>query len=489
VTGRTAVSRTAEGTFFGQPRGLATLFFTEMWERFSYYGMRAILALYLYSAVADGGLGVPQSSALSLVSVYGASVYMASLPGGWVADRLLGARRSVLYGGVLIMSGHFTLAVPGILTVYAGLLLIVLGTGLLKPNISEIVGELYGDDDPRRDAGFSIFYMGINLGALLAPLVCGYLGQRVDWHLGFAAAGVGMAAGLLQYGRGSRWLRDAGMLPSNPLPSAERRRVLGRIAAVAAVGVALLLGLAAGGVLTADRAVNAISVLSVLLPAAYFTVMLRGPRVTPEERSRVWAYLPLFAAATLFWMIFEQASTVLTVFADQKTRTSVLGIGFPSSWYQSVNPVAILVLAPVFAGLWVRLGRRQPSTPRKFAVAMVVIGASFFLLVAAGGAAGRVSPLWLLGVYVVQTVAELLLSPVGLSVTTKLAPAAFKSQTVGLWFLAAAAGQGIGAQVVTLYGRVPDTVYFGTVGATAVAAAGLLYLLAPRLETLMRGIR
>jgi POT family proton-dependent oligopeptide transporter len=298
-----------------------------------------------------------------------------------------------------------------------------------------------------------------------------------------------MAAGLLQYGRGSRWLRDAGMLPSNPLPSAERRRVLGRIAAFAAVGVALLLGLAAGGVLTADRAVNAISVLSVLLPAAYFTVMLRGPRVTPEERSRVWAYLPLFAAATLFWMIFEQASTVLTVFADQKTRTSVLGIGFPSSWYQSVNPVAILVLAPVFAGLWVRLGRRQPSTPRKFAVAMVVIGASFSLLVAAGGAAGRVSPLWLLGVYVVQTVAELLLSPVGLSVTTKLAPAAFKSQTVGLWFLAAAAGQGIGAQVVTLYGRVPDTVYFGTVGAAAVAAAGLLYLLAPRLETLMRGIR
>jgi POT family proton-dependent oligopeptide transporter len=481
-----------EKTFFGHPRGLATLFFTEMWERFSYYGMRAILALYLYSAVSAGGLGVPQSSALSLVSVYGASVYMASLPGGWVADRLLGARRSVLYGGFLIMCGHFTLAVPGILTVYAGLLLIVLGTGLLKPNISEIVGELYGDDDPRRDAGFSLFYMGINLGALLAPLVCGYLGQRVDWHLGFAAAGVGMAAGLLQYVLGSRWLGEAGLRPANPLPATERRRVLGRVAVLAAAGVAVLVALAAAGVFTADRAVVAISVLSVLLPAAYFTLMLRSPRVTPAERSRVWAYVPLFVAATLFWLIFEQASTVLTAYADQKTRTSVLGIAFPSSWYQSVNPVAILVLAPVFAALWMRLGPRQPSTPRKFAAAMVVIGSSFFLLALAGRSAGpdgRVSPLWLLAVYVVQTVAELLLSPVGLSVTTKLAPVAFASQTVGLWFLASAAGQGIGAQVVKLYGRVPDAVYFGAVGSAAIVAAGALGLAAPRLQVLMRGVR
>jgi POT family proton-dependent oligopeptide transporter len=492
VTGRDVVTRTAERTFFGHPRGLATLFFTEMWERFSYYGMRAILALYLYSAVSAGGLGVPQSSALSLVSVYGASVYMSSLPGGWVADRLLGARRSVLYGGILIMCGHFTLAVPGVLTVYAGLLLIVLGTGLLKPNISEIVGELYGDDDPRRDAGFSIFYMGINLGALLAPLVCGYLGQRVDWHLGFAAAGVGMAAGLLQYVLGARWLGDAGMRPSNPLPPAERRRVLGRAAALTLAGLTLLIGLAAGGVLTGARAVDAISVLSVVLPAAYFAIMIRSARVTPEERSRILAYVPLFVAAALFWLIFEQASTVLTAFADEKTRTSVLGIAFPSSWYQSVNPVAILVLAPVFAGVWMRLGPRQPSTPRKFAVAMVVIGSSFFLVTLAGrftGPDGRVSPVWLLGVYVVQTVAELLLSPIGLSVTTKLAPVAFRSQTVGLWFLAVAAGQGIGAQVVTLYGRLPDAVYFGAVGSAAVAAAILLYLLAPRLEGLMRGVR
>ena len=492
VTSRPVATRPAEREFFGHPRALATLFFTEMWERFSYYGMRAILALYLYSAVSDGGLGVPQSSALSLVSVYGAGVYMASLPGGWVADRLLGARRSVLAGGILIMCGHFTLAVPGIVTVYAGLLLIVLGTGLLKPNISAIVGELYGDDDPRRDAGFSIFYMGVNVGALLAPLVCGYLGQRVDWHLGFAAAGAGMAAGLVQYARGSRWLGDAGMHPANPLPAGGRRRVLGRLTAATVAGIVLLAGLAAAGALTADRAVDAISVLSVLLPVLYFTAMLRSPRLTADERSRVRAYLPLFVAAALFFLVFEQASTVLTVFADEKTRTTLLGIEVPSSWYQSVNPVAILVLAPVFAGVWMRMGPRQPSTPRKFAVAMVVIGSSFFLLAVAGrfgGPDGRVSPLWLLGVYVVQTVAELLLSPVGLSVTTKLAPAAFASQTVGLWYLAVAAGQGIGAQVVTLYGRLADAVYFGAVGGAAVVLAGVLYQLAPRLEALMRGVR
>ena len=346
----TSAAKAPQHGFFGHPRGLSTLFFTELWERFSYYGMKAILAYYLYYSVSQGGLGVDKSAALSLVAIYGSSVYMAGVGGGWLADRVFGSQRAVLYGGVLIMLGHIALAAPiGLAGVYAGLILIVLGTGLLKPNVSNIVGGLYDEHDPRRDAGFSIFYMGVNLGAFVAPLVCGFLGQRINWHLGFGAAAVGMAFGLLQYQVGRKNLGEASDRPANPLPEADRARILGRVGAISLGVVAVLAVLIVTGVLSGEGVVNLLSVVSVVLPVIYFTVMMRSARTTPVERTRLVAYIPLFTAAVIFWLLYEQTSTVIAAFADTSVRNSIFGVEFPPSFFQSINPVTIIVFAPLFA--------------------------------------------------------------------------------------------------------------------------------------------
>ncbi|MFT7834883.1 oligopeptide:H+ symporter [Saccharothrix sp. BKS2] len=487
----TSAVPTPQRGFFGHPRGLSTLFFTELWERFSYYGMKAILAYYLYRSTAEGALGLDRSFALSLVAIYGASVYMSGVAGGWLADRVLGGQRAVFHGGLLIMFGHIVLALPiGLAGVYAGLVLIVLGTGLLKPNISTVVGGLYDRQDPRRDSGFTIFYMGINLGGFLAPLVCGFLGEEYDWHLGFGAAAVGMALGLVVYRIGVRGLGDSAATPPNPLPAGERGRVLGRITA-AVVGAVLVVGLlVVTGVLGAEGVINLISLLSVLLPVGYFAVMIRSPRTTPVERSRVIAYIPLFIAAAMFWLLFEQSATVIAAFADTRVDNSFLGLSFPPSFVQSINPVMIIAIAPLFALLWVRLGNRQPVTPRKFGFSLLLVGLSFLLLMVAGQGdpAVRVGFLWLIVMYLVMTCGELMLSPVGLSVTTKLAPRAFASQTMGLWFLAAAAGQGVGAIVVRSYSDENAVTYFGVLGGLAIALGVALVLGAKSIHGLMRGV-
>jgi POT family proton-dependent oligopeptide transporter len=488
----TSAAKAPQRGFFGHPRGLSTLFFTELWERFSYYGMKAILAYYLYYSVSQGGLGVDKGAALSLVAIYGSSVYMSGVAGGWLADRVFGSQRAVLYGGVLIMLGHIALALPiGLAGVYLGLVLIVLGTGLLKPNVSNIVGGLYEEHDPRRDAGFSIFYMGVNVGGFVAPLVCGFLGQEINWHLGFGAAAVGMAFGLVQYQAGRKHLGEASDRPANPLPEADRARVLGRIGAVSVGVVAVLAVLIAVGVLSGEGVVNLLSVVSVVLPVVYFTVMLRSPKTMPVERTRLVAYIPLFVAAVIFWMLFEQTATVIAAFADTSVRNSVFGIEFPPSFFQSINPVLIIVFAPLFALLWMRLGTRQPATPRKFSGGLLFVGLSFLVAMAAsqsGGPDDKVSPLWLVLVFFVMTCGELLLSPVGLSVTTKLAPRAFAAQTMGLFFLSSAAGQGIGAQVVKLYSDEAAVVYFGTLGAVAIGLGVLLLVFSPKIKELMMGV-
>ena len=485
----TSAVPTPQRGFFGHPRGLSTLFFTELWERFSYYGMKAILAYYLYRSTAEGALGLDKSFALSLVAIYGASVYMSGVAGGWLADRVLGGQRAVFHGGVLIMFGHIALALPiGVTGVYTGLILIVLGTGLLKPNISTVVGGLYGQDDPRRDSGFTIFYMGINLGGFLAPLVCGFLGETYDWHLGFGAAAVGMALGLVVYRLGRRGLGDSAAVPPFPLPAEERGRVLGRIVAVAVGSVAVVAALVVLGVLGAEGVINLISLLSVLLPVGYFAVMIRSPRTTPVERSRVIAYIPLFIAAAMFWLLFEQSATVIAAFADTRVDNSFLGLRFPPSFIQSINPVMIIAVAPLFALLWVRLAKRQPSTPRKFGYALLLVGLSFLLLMVASQGEGRVSFLWLVLMYLVMTCGELLLSPVGLSVTTKLAPRAFASQTMGLWFLATAAGSGVGAIVVRFYSDENAVAYFGVLGAVAIGLGVALVASTKAIHRLMRGV-
>ncbi|WP_016697323.1 peptide MFS transporter [Actinoalloteichus spitiensis] len=477
---------------FGQPRGLATLFFTEMWERFSFYGMRAILAYYLYYSAVDGGLGMPRSSALSLVAAYGSAVYMASVAGAWVADRLLGTQRAVLYGGVLIMCGHITLAiVPGMAGVAGGLGLIIVGTGLLKSNVTAIVGTLYEPGDQRKDAGFSLFYMGINLGSFVAPLLTGLAASGADFHLGFGLAAIGMALGLIQYVLGRKHLGTASLEPTNPLDPAERRWLLPRLGLAALGAAGVLAVLALGGWLTSGRVVNLLSLLSVLLPVAYFWVMLRSRRLDGVERDRVLAFVPLFVASVMFWTLFEQQSTVIAAFADSRVDRDLLGFEIPPSWFQSVNPVAILLLAPLFALLWTRLGTRQPGTPTKFSGGLALVGVSFLVMMLASATLpeGGASPLWLVGALVVMTCGELLLSPVGLSVSTSLAPRAFAAQMVGLFLLSVAAGSGIGAQLVRLYSPDSELVYFGALGLVAVLLGASLVLAAPLIRRRMHGVR
>ncbi|RDI25555.1 peptide MFS transporter [Lentzea flaviverrucosa] len=474
--------------FFGHPRGLSTLFFTELWERFSFYGMKAILGLYLWTAVAEGGLGVDKALALSVVAIYGTAVYMSGVAGGWLADRVWGGQRSVFYGGVLIMLGHIALALPiGLAGVYTGLVFIVLGTGLLKPNISTVVGGLYEQHDNRRDAGFTIFYMAINIGGFISPLITGALADGLGFHWGFSVAAVGMALGLVQYRYGRKNLRGSAAVAPNPLPAQEKGRTYGLIGLIAAAIVGLgVVAFFLGGV---EGVILMISIMSIVLPIGYFTVMLRSKKTLPHEKPRVIAYIPLFIAAAMFWLIFEQSASVIAEFADSNVDNHVFGWEFPVAWFQSINPIMIILLAPVFALLWVKLKDRAPSTPRKFAGALVLVGLSFVLMYFASNSAadGKVTPLWLVVMFLIMTAGELMLSPVGLSVTTKLAPKAFASQTMGLWFLASSAGTGVAAQLVKFYTTSPSA-YFLTLGGAAVVLGVGLAVAAPAIKKLMSGV-
>ncbi|MFF3868750.1 peptide MFS transporter [Micromonospora sp. NPDC001898] len=477
-------------TFFGHPRALATLFLTEMWERFSFYGMRAILVLYLTAAVADDGGGLRQSTATAVYGAYNAMVYLMALPGGWVADRLLGARRSVLWGGVTIACGHYVMAIPVGWSVFAGMALIVVGTGLLKPNISTMVGDLYDRDSPRRDAGFSLFYMGINLGGFVAPLITGFLGERINWHLGFAVAAVGMTFGVIQYVIGGRHLGDAGARPADPLLGADRRRALTRVGVAAGALAVVLAALAVAGLFTVDTMVNLLTATTVLVTAGYFTRILTDRELSGTERSRMKAYVWLFVFAASFWLIYDQAGSVLNIFAADRTDRDVFGFTFPASWLQSVNPILIIIGAPLFAWLWLRLGHRV-STPVKFAVGLVLNGLSFVLMAAAAQAAvggDLVSPWWLVAVFAIQVAGELSLSPVGLSATTKLAPVKYASQMMGLWFLATAVGDAIGGQVARLAEAWPEPTYFLVFGVASVLLGLGAVMFSRHLRRLMAGI-
>jgi POT family proton-dependent oligopeptide transporter len=392
-------------------------------------------------------------------------VYMTTLPGGWIADRLIGQRRAVLYGGILIASGHFSMAFPTLLTFYLGLFLIVIGTGLLKGNISVLVGKLYAEGDRRRDAGFSIYYMGINLGAFISPLVCGYLGQRIDWHYGFAAAGFGMVLGLVQYVLGAKYLGSAGLHPA-PAASPDAAAAVKRNAMiwgglVAAAVAALAVGVYTGALpLTASQISDGAGWGLFAVTVVFFGWLFLSPAWTPEERKRLYVIGLLFLAAAIFWSLFEQAGSTLNLFADRDTRTSVLGWGFPSSWFQSMNSLFVWVFAPVFAWLWLSMGRRgsEPSTPVKFVLGLVLVGAGFAVLVVAARLAEggvQVSPMWLIAVYLLHTFGELCLSPVGLSAMTKLAPARIGGLMMGVWFLAASVGNFISGRLAGFYEAMP----------------------------------
>lgn len=434
------------------PPGLRTLFFTELWERFSYYGMRALLVLFMVEAVDDGGLGLTDATATAIYGLYTAAVYMVALPGGWIADRLLGARRAIWYGGIIIMLGHFTLAIPSLYAFFSGLLLVTLGTGLLKPNISAVVGELYPPGDGRRDAGFTLYYMGINLGAAIGPLICSTLGESAlfGWHWGFAAAGVGMLFGLVYFHYSQPLLGEAGRNPSlrpdNPadrqsLRSAWRRVFIGLAVVMGTAGLLLSGVIEVDAVALAGQATIAI----VLFGALYLIYLLRFGGLDQGERSQVTAIFILSMAAAMFWAGFEQAGSTLNLFAERFTERNFAGFEIPTGWFQTLNPVFIIALAPVFATLWIRLAARglEPRTPLKFAFGLLVLGAGFGVMIVAAGLVSngeKVLPTWLMTTYLLHTIAELALSPVGLSITTKLAPRRYVGQMMGVWFLTSAIG-------------------------------------------------
>jgi proton-dependent oligopeptide transporter, POT family len=494
-----------EHAFFGHPRGLATLFFTEMWERFSYYGMRALLILFMTAAVAEGGLGFDAQRAGAIYGLYTAFVYLAALPGGWVADRLIGQRRSVLYGGIVIAVGHFSMAIPAVTLAlgalppfYAGLALIVVGTGLLKPNISTMVGELYPEGGARRDAGFSIFYMGINLGAFIAPLVTGFLGETINWHLGFAAAGVGMVLGVVQYVLGDRHLGSAGLQPNVAMEPARRAgegsRALGPgLVATLFLFLAMLQLFGVVDLTTAVGLAAAGGVVIVTLSAFYFGYMFVAGGLDPTERKRLAVIAVLFVFSAVFWSGFEQAGSSLNLFARDLTDRVIGGWEMPASFLQSVNSLFIILLAPVFAWLWIWLHRRnaEPSSPMKFAFGLLSLGLGFLVMVGASArvAAGvQVSPLWLVATYLLHTIGELALSPVGLSTVTKLAPQRMVGQMMGVWFMSISLGNLMAGQVAGLFETLPLPQLFGAVAATTAGAGILLGLLSPPIRRLMGGV-
>jgi POT family proton-dependent oligopeptide transporter len=451
------------GGLGGHPRGLTTLFFTEMWERFSYYGMRAILVLYMVAPAAEGGLGFTNKDASSVFGWYIMWVYLTALPGGLVADRWLGARLAVLLGGIIIACGHFSMVFQSTSFFYGGMTLIAAGTGLLKPNISAMVGGLYRENDPRRDSGFSLFYMGINIGAVLAPLVCGYLAQgegfkrflaskgfdpATSWHWGFGAAGVGMVFGLvvfvLQRGR----LRQAEQ-------RAERK----------------------GGVVKTDEAAGG------------------AGRLTRDDWKRVGAIFIFFLFTILFWAAYEQKGASLNLFAAKLVNTQVFGYPFPSSWLQALTPFYVILLAPIFSVLWVRMGDRQPSSPAKFALGMLFIGLAYLLFMTPAAwltAGGRVSPLWLVGLYFLEVVGEMCLSPVGLSTVTKLAPLKLVGVMMGVWFLASSFGGKLAGYLSGFFDpESPATLVrlYGGIAVGLLIATGILAALIPTLRRLMGRVR
>lgn len=480
--------------FFGHPKGLFTLFFTEFWERFSYYGMKAILVYYMYYEVSKGGLGIDESTALAIVSIYGSLVYMSGIIGGWLADRIFGTSKAVFYGGILIMLGHIALAIPGNITMFfVSMVFIVLGTGLLKPNVSSIVGEIYSENDERRDSGFSIFYMGINFGAFISPLITGEIGMKHSFHLGFGVAAVGMFLGLLLFlFTKKKNLGLAGTFVNNPLSTSEKKKVF-TIIAIAVVILAILVAVSIPmGLLTFDSFVALVGILGVALPIIYFTVMYRSNKTTAVERSRLLAYIPLFIASVMFWAIQEQGSTILANYADKRTQLDFAGFTISPALFQSLNPLFIIIFAPIFAWMWMKIGKRQPTIPQKFSFGLLFAGLSFIVILLPAYFAGTeslVNPLWLVLSYFIVVLGELCLSPVGLSATTKLAPSAFSAQTMSLWFLSSAAAQALNAQVVKFYSPETEMLYFGVIGGVAIVLGILLLILAPKIQTFMKGIK
>ena len=493
TTLRTTPSKQDRG-LFGHPRGLPWMLNVEMWERFSYYGMRAILLYFITDTVAAGGLGLSANSGQVILASYSAAVYLLAIPGGIFADRIIGPWLSTLYGGLVIMAGHICLSIPTSALAWTGIVLVAVGTGFIKPNLSTIVGGLYDDDDPRRDAGFQLFYMSVNLGSLASPLVTGWLREHYGYHAGFFSAAVGMGVALIAFIYGRHKLSAFAFTVPNPIRPQERWRFVlaSLLTVVAAAALVAVLSALTGSLL------DAISTTMLIIPAGaalgYFVLMFRSPKVTARERTHLRAYIPLWIGAVLFFMISEQAAGKMATFAKDNTDGSIpwLGWAITPETYQSINPATIVILAPFIGWIFTRRAGRFPSTIMKFAISVLIIGGSAFILgygfqIWPGGA--KLSPWWFLAmVFIIQTVAELFLSPVGLSTTSALAPKNFASQTMSLWLLTTATGQGLAGFIISRTENIANSTYYYGLGAVTVAVAIILFIVAPWTERKMADV-
>ena len=489
------------------PKGLRTLFLTELWERFSYYGMRALLILFMVDSVENGGLGLDDKTSAAIYGLYTMFVYLLALPGGWLADKLFGLQRAVYYGGIIIAIGHFCMAIPTNETFFLGLFFIIVGTGLLKPNVSSIVGELYVDDTPaRRDAGFSIYYMGINIGAFIAPLITGWLGEGFSWHYGFGAAGVGMVIGVIQYKMTEKYLKGAGAEPESTGDLEKDVRIKNNIKKGLIAFVALttvLLGLLLTQVLVIDPVSLASASSYIILGSVvlYFIYIFTGESLTGDERKKIGMILILFFFSAVFWSGFEQAGSSLNLFADRYTDRTFGSWEMPASWLQSVNPIFIIILSPFFGWLWIRLSQKnlEPSTPVKFSFGLIFLGLGFGVMAVASGIVVQgttVLPTWLVITYLLHTTGELVFSPVGLSAVTKLSPKKLVGQMMGVWFMSVALGNLIAGLVAGEFDSeaitanpniLPDL--FWLVTQFTVVAGVVMLVLTPFMRRLMGNVR
>lgn len=488
----TVVNPVPGRTLFGQPFGLATCFLTEMWERFTFYGMRSVLILFMVKAVADGGLGLDDKTANSIYGLYLGSTYLLGLLGGWIADRLLGAQRAVLTGGIFITVGNALLALGNSAVFFIGLIVIVMGVGLLKPNVSGLVASLYPEGGARRDAGFSIFYMGINTGALLGPILVPLMAHRYGYHAGFVLPALGMALGVAQFLWTRRFLHGAGLAPAHARGSWTP-------VALFLAAVALVVVLALSGTIRLDAALlNAsASWAYVLLAVGYFAYLLFLAGLNPTERRRALVMVSLFAASVTFWLGYEQQGASFNLFAERYTDRHIFGWEMPAGNLQAASPIFVIIFAGVFAWLWIALGRRglELVVSTKFGLGLIFLGLGFLVMYFAAQhvlAGELVLPTWLVSTYFLHTCGELCLSPVGLSWMSKLAPPRFVGQAMGLWFLSLALGANLAGQLSGSYDKshlesLPAL--FLSIFWYGVIAGAVMLALTPLLRRLMSGVK
>lgn len=487
----TAVQQTEDYTedrrFFGHPLPLAQLFGLEMWERFSYYGMTGILALYLYFSVSEGGVGLAQPTALAIVGAYGGAVFLATVLGSWVADRLLGSETVLFWSAVVIMAGHIALALlPGLSGVAVGLVLVALGSGGLKATASAVVGSLYSEQDSRREAGFSIFYMGVNIGALLGPLLTGLLQKTIGFHIAFGLAALGMAIGLGIYLTGRKNLPSSAGFAVNPLP----RRQLWVLPASLLAVIVVVTVLWKSGLMNGDNLATWTVCVSAGAAVAYFTVILRSRQTTSVEKSRTLAFIPYFIASAAFWSLYQQIFNVMTAYSETQMNRTILGWEFPINWIQLIPPIFVIALAPVASAIWLKLGDRQPSSYVKAGISLAIIGGAYLLFLPYAHAESNATPLlWVVLIMALFVVAELLLSPIGLSLSTRLAPKAFTSQMIALFYLSSGVGTALSGVFSTYYDAHNQAPYWTTLGLASIVLGAVVLAVAKPFTRLMRGVR